>query len=130
MDAEFEDYFSAKIGDQESVITPEALNALIEFIPDEMALPLRVDATYFLMTNFYLMAILPITTVKYAGNLRAMIAENAPIITEDVQLVLEAAEDVAQEREAQEISSTSCAIALGQVAGDLKLGSVQIWGPK
>lgn len=137
MDLAYEKYFESQMQDDAGLTTYTVLTAdqeifdlLLDFIPEDLEGRLRTDAIYFLFSNLYFMAILPISSVAYEGNIAEMISENSDAIENDVIFVLETANAIAEERGADEISSTSCAIALGRTADELKLGSSQIWGPE
>lgn len=103
------------------------------------------DAEYFLLYNIYMMLIAPMKrrygNKVYFQQVRIDMGEygnsedDASIyfddaLRHDVKLIRKHAEEISRRRDKPYISSTTAAIALGEVAEKLKTGSFQVWGPR
>jgi len=91
----------------------------------------RSDARYFLVLNVYTMVLHPLLTVREIWNREEMLkSEQWGLLTQDVATIAKRSERIAERRGKRSISATSVAMALGQLAPNLKTTSLQIWGPR
>ena len=100
---------------------------ILELIPSHW----RSDARFFLAKNIEQMVVLPF----YSGNkiqrdYDLRLTDAWPLIEEDVNTIVDAAQLEADQREREYVSATTVAVALGQLAPFLKTTSLQIWGPE
>ena len=90
----------------------------------------RVDASYFLIWNLYLMIFDPLKTVRGMPGFGEVIqSDDASLIIQDVEFIRSNAEGVSRSRGRDYVSATSVAIALGGIAEELQTTKLQIWGP-
>jgi hypothetical protein len=99
------------------------------FLKNEIPSYWRVDARYFLSRNIYLMVVEPYFYADARPGADENFGEFWFSLTSDLREIIELAELTAKERERKYVSATSVAVALGQLAPNLKLTSLQIWGP-
>jgi len=124
-------------------ISKKAFNVLLTWLPrDENLEP---DAKYFLIYNVHFMLIAPLQAKKRSFRLRPR-----PIdldisyehqyrqdyymferdLAADIDNIVAHAKGIARYRDRTYVSSTSVAMALGELAPELKTARWQVWGPR
>ena len=126
MDRRYQGYFDRLIDGKQGL--PEFSRSNFDYVLELMGdrPNWRSDAKYFLAYNSMFILFEPVITAGEPGIEPEKVA-NA--FREDVELIDEVAQSIAREREKDYISSTTMAIAMGQVALELRTASFQIWGP-
>ena len=136
MDPQFGTYFSRRISGQAQlpIAFAEEIHYLADMLGDQRGW--REDAYYFLFYTVFIMLLAPLRGVgdpRYPGPFTldgevVFAPELEEALRSDLLMVAELARIVAKERGREYISSTSVAMALGRVAGELKTSGFRIWG--
>jgi len=126
MKQEYQVYFDevvSQLGDAPLLIDPDGFN-IMNLIGDQPFW--RSDAYYYLYFNALHMLFGPLSVVEPQ---KLFEAEIRSAFKRDVISIAGRAKVIAKQRGRKYISSTTIAIALGQIAEELETISFQVWGP-
>jgi hypothetical protein len=108
---------------------PDFYYFIYEDLLDRIPSSWRADARFFLASNMLEMVIAPYDAVQGRSSGRIEDESVRSMIHQDLQSIVERSEEVSKRRDRRYVSSTSVAVALGELAESLKTNSLQIWGP-
>lgn len=135
MKREYEGYFSLRLRDLTRPYywrrryDPEPIYPFFYVVIDRIPEEWRADAKFFLASNMLEMVLAPYDAVERRAD--ALFPGDAvwKLIIEDLDALIARSEEISKSRGRSYVSSTSVAVALGELAEKLQTNSLQIWGP-